>query len=143
MSPYEQYMETAVLTATPIELVRILYRCAIDSVEEARSCLQNGDIVGRAKPVSKALDALTELLLSLDHEAGGQVAANLGRLYGYMQNRVLDGHCQQTEEPLAEVSGLLNTLLGSWEQIEARAEDEAASYPAEQQREAGRYSFTG
>lgn len=119
-NPYEHYMDNAVLTATPVELVRMLYRCAITSIEETRECLRTGDVAGRAKPVTKTLDALTELLLSLDYERGGAVARNLSDLYGYMSNRVIDGHCQQSDALFLEVKNLLNSLLESWEQVDAQ-----------------------
>lgn len=124
-NPYEQYMENSVLTATPLELVTMLYRCALDSIAEARQCLRAGDIAGRSKRVTRAFDAVTELLLSLDHEKGGEVSRNLADLYAYIQQQILLGHVNQAEENFAEAERLLSTLLESWTAI-ARAEREAA-----------------
>jgi flagellar protein FliS len=110
-------MENSVLTATPLELVSMLYRCALDSVAQCRSCLRTGDIAGRSKPVTRAFDAVTELMLSLDHEQGGEVSRNLADLYAYVQQQILLGHCNQCDENFAEVERLLSTLLDSWVQI--------------------------
>jgi flagellar protein FliS len=112
-------MESSVLTATPLELVSMLYRCAIDSVAQARHCLATGDVAGRAKPVTRAFDAITELMLSLDHERGGEVSRNLADLYAYVQHKLLLGHCNQSDEDFAEVGRLLSTLKESWDQIAA------------------------
>src|SRR3954447_24854621 len=73
MNPNDRYLETSVLTATPLELVAMLYRCALESLGEARRCLAQGDITGRVRPVNRAFDAITELSLSLDYEGGGQL----------------------------------------------------------------------
>ncbi len=138
MNPYAPYLENAVLTATPLELVRMLYRCGIESVNDARLCLQSGDVAGRAKPVTKALDVLTELLLSLDYDAGGELARNLAKIYDYMQSRIIDAHCTQSDAAFGEVAGLLSTLLESWERIESRREA-----VEEKEVEAASYSYAG
>ena len=116
-NPYETYIENSVLTATPLELVTMLYRCAIDSVEEARRCLAAGDISGRVRPINRAFDAVTELSLSLDFEQGGDMARRLGDLYGYVSQKIILGHADQSDEALKEASRLLSTMLESWQEI--------------------------
>jgi flagellar protein FliS len=120
-NPYEQYLENTVLTATPLELVRMLYDCAIEAVRQARNCLAEGDIAGRARPVTWAFDAIAELMLSLDHEKGGAISKNLADLYSYMQQRLLLGHCTQADEHFAEVERLLTSMAECWTQIAASA----------------------
>jgi flagellar protein FliS len=119
MNPYDQYVENSIMTATPLQLVTMLYRCAIESLGEARRCLANGDIAGRAAPVTKAFDAVTELLISLDSERGGEMGRQLAELYCYIQQRLLVAHCEQSDEKFAEVERLLSTMLESWQQIAA------------------------
>jgi flagellar protein FliS len=128
-NPYEQYIESSVLTATPLELVTMLYRFATDSVAQARRCLAEGDIAGRARPVTQAFDAITELVLSLDHENGGSISRNLIDLYAYMQQQLLLGHCNQCDDNFAEVERLLSTLTECWEQIARSAEPESIPLP--------------
>ena len=117
MNHYEQYLERSVLTASPIELVRILYRFVIDNLRDASRCVVEGNIEGRGHAVSKATDGLLELLTSLDHQNGGEVSARLAELYGYATSRVLQGHVDQQAEPFEEVERIMTTLLESWEQI--------------------------
>jgi flagellar protein FliS len=117
MNPYETYMENSVMTATPLELVTMLYRCAIDSVEEARRCLAAGDISGRVRPINRAFDAVTELSLSLNFSQGGDMARRLADLYAYVSQKIIIGHAEQSDVALAEASRLLGTMLESWQQI--------------------------
>lgn len=112
-------MENSVLTATPLELVTMLYKCAIDSVEEARRCLACGDISGRVRPINRAFDAVTELSLSLDFKEGGDMARRLADLYAYVSQKIVIGHAEQSDEALAEASRLLGTMLESWREISA------------------------
>jgi flagellin-specific chaperone FliS len=72
------------------------------------------DILGRSKAINKAMAILTELLVSLDHEQGGEISQNLKRLYSYMQVQLLAAHARQVAEPIVEVSALLTTLLEGW-----------------------------
>ena len=119
INPYETYMDNSVMTATPLELVAMLYRCAISSVEEARRCIATGDITGRVRPVNRAFDAVTELTLSLDFNQGGPVAVQLADLYGYISHKIVVGHINQSDTDFAEASRLLGTLLDSWRTIAA------------------------
>jgi flagellar protein FliS len=127
---HDAYLEGRILSADPIELVRILYHAYSDSVREARLRLADGDIAGRARAVSRAYDILTELLTSLDHQRGGEVSHRLGLLYDYMQRRLLEAHQNQADEPLAEIVGLVMTLTEAWAGVQAQsAPPEPAANP--------------
>jgi flagellar protein FliS len=120
------YLEQEILSADGVELVRILYRAALDSVDRARTCLRQGDIAGRSKAISKAVAILSELSASVSREQGGAVAVNLIELYDYLQRRLLDANMQQIDEPLAEAGRLLSTLLEAWANGPATAPAPAA-----------------
>lgn len=116
MSPttYDQYLETEVLSATPLQLTIMLYRAAIDSIAAARGHLHSGEIWERSRRINKASEIISELTQSLDHKAGGEISGNLAELYAYMQTRLIEANTQQAEPPLAEVGSLLSTLLEAW-----------------------------
>ena len=111
---YQTYVEDEIVTADPIRLVQLLYQGAIEAVGSARVNLASGDIKGRFAASTKAIEILTELSSSLNHEQGGELSARLAALYDYMQRRVIDGNQQQIDAPLAEVGQLLTTLGEAW-----------------------------
>jgi flagellar protein FliS len=117
MSWKQAYLETRILSADPVELVSILYEHATISVQDARQSLATGDVPGRARAVTRAIAIVGELEGSLDREQGGEIAANLGRLYPYMRERLTHGNITQTDAPLAEVEALLRTLGDGWKAI--------------------------
>jgi flagellar protein FliS len=117
-NPYADHIEASVLTAEPIELVRTLYRGALDAVSEARACLAANDPAGRSAAVSKAVNILRELAFSLNPASEPAMARNLLELYDYMQRRLLAAHLERSEAPLAEVAGLLATLAEAWDQVD-------------------------
>jgi len=128
---HDSYLESRVLSADPIELVRMLYQSATRGVENARRHLAAGDIGARARSISHACAVLIELTTSLDHERGGSVSTNLAQLYDYMLRRLTEANLQQTDAPLAEVLGLLATLSEGWEGVrESGSSASAPSQPA-------------
>ena len=58
------------------------------------------------------------LQMSLDHEKGSEIAANLDGLYDYMQRRLYRANADDDAAPLAEVTDLLNTLSSAWQTID-------------------------
>jgi len=58
---------------------------------------------------------VTELSLSLNHPAGGDVSKNLDELYGYSQKLLIQANAEQSDPPLAEVERLLSTLMEAWQ----------------------------
>lgn len=123
--PYQAYVDNAVVGSNPLQLVVAMYETAIQRTQEARSCLESGDIWGRARAITKASTILLELRASLNPEAG-DIAGRLGRLYRYMQRRLQEAHIKKSAEPLAEVEKILRNLLEAWQKAEANQRAQAA-----------------
>jgi flagellar protein FliS len=115
-NPYKEYAEANLLSGHPLDLVVALYEGAFDSARSARLCVAAGDIWGRTKAINKAIAILTELMVSLNVEKGGEIANNLKQLYSYMQRRLLEAHLKKQAEPIKEVEALLENLLDGWRQ---------------------------
>jgi flagellar protein FliS len=113
-NPYQAYVEGNVSSQHPVRLVVALYEGALEATRKAGRCLETGDIWARSKAVNKALAILTELLVSLDYEKGGEISLSLKRLYGYMQTKLIEAHARQAGEPFREVEKLLGTLIEGW-----------------------------
>jgi flagellar protein FliS len=122
---HDAYLESRVLSADPVELIHLLYEAAIEAVREARRYLAEGEIAARSRSITKAYGILQELVAALDHERGGEISGRLGQLYDYMQRRLLEANFQQTDQPLAEVLGLLATLAEAWQGVKRQTEPAA------------------
>ena len=90
----EAYLEERILSADPLELVRILYHGCSDAVREARRRLEEGDVTKRSAAISKAQGILIELTHSLDRSRGGEIADRLAELYDYMTRRLIEARCK-------------------------------------------------
>ncbi|HUI77703.1 MAG TPA: flagellar export chaperone FliS [Bryobacteraceae bacterium] len=124
---HDTYLESRVLSADPLELVRLLYQGAIDAVQDARHYLAEGKILDRSRSITRAVSILVELTASLDHERGGEIASRLAGLYDYMQKKLLEANFQQIDAPLGEVLGLLTTLSEGWAGISKPTEAAASA----------------
>jgi flagellar protein FliS len=117
----DAYLETEILCASPVRLVELLYRGAIDAVRAAAAAVDGGRIEERNRQINRAQAILCELSLSLNHQAGGTLSRDLVELYDYMQRRLNEANSLQTRTPLDEVKHLLETLVGAWSSAAADA----------------------
>ena len=116
----DAYLETEILCASPVRLVELLYRGAIEAVRGARAAVEGGQIAERNRQLTRAQAILCELALSLDHQRGGGLSRDLVELYDYMQRRLNDANARQSGEPIDEVRRLLETLLDGWVSLSAQ-----------------------
>lgn len=78
-----RYLENEVLSRPKEWLVPLLYEHLISSMNRAAVQIEAGDLAGKATSLDKASSILLELLGSLDHERGGEIASRLASLYSY------------------------------------------------------------
>lgn len=133
-NPYQAYAQGSVLSSSPLKLVTMSYEKTIECIRQAKSFLETGDVLGRSRVITKSVEILTELMISLDMEKGGDVAVNLKRLYSYMQQRLLEAHTKKSSAFLTEVEGLLSNLLEAWYTVAEKNSSEvssAATYSAD------------
>ena len=131
-----EYISNRVMTASPMELVRMLYEAAVQSVDEALAALHSGDILARGGAVNKAIEILAELRISLRRDAQEEYSNTLAELYGYCQHQLIRAHAEQSEGLLREVSRLLNTLLEGWSGAMEKAAAREESRHAEEMEHA-------
>jgi flagellar protein FliS len=133
---YQNYLEEEVMAANPLQLVRLLYRGALDSITAARRHLRLGEIRARSVAISKAMAIVGELARSLNAERTGELSQILGQLYSYVQGLLIEANMRQSDPPLAEAEKLLSTLLEAWEYC-AKNDDGGASRAAPEREPIG------
>ena len=104
-------------SASPMELVIMLYDGAIRFLGESREASGKGDRRGRAKGISKALAIIAELQSTLNMDEGAEVARELDRLYTYASERLLDASVKRDDSAIDEVRKLLGTVRAGWADV--------------------------
>ena len=104
----------------------MLYDGALRFIAEAVEADANRQIARRGHAISRTLAIIGELQNTLNVKEGGDLAAELDRLYAYMQQRLLDVTMKKDKSALPEVQKLLSMLREAWMKIA----DPAAQAPA-------------
>ncbi|MFC4522113.1 flagellar export chaperone FliS [Cupriavidus pinatubonensis] len=116
-------VQTKAMSASPTQLIAMLYDGARTAIARAKFHLDSGDVPARGNAISKAIDIIENGLRAvLDHEAGGEIASNLESLYEYMVRRLLQANLQRDAGLLTEVDTLLESLASAWAQLDAPAQ---------------------
>jgi flagellar protein FliS len=67
--------------------------------------------------LQKAQNIIAELQGSLNHEAGGEIAVTLDRLYDYYSRRLFEANVKKRIEPIIEVEHFLQELRDAWAEM--------------------------
>jgi flagellar protein FliS len=108
------YKKAAVTTATPGQVLIMLYEAAIRYVKKAADCIDKKDHAGKGVAIGKVHDIINELNTSLNFEVGGDIARNLERLYNFMVEQLVQANSKNSKEHLLTVQKNLETLLEGW-----------------------------
>ena len=122
-----EYLKMRIQTATPLQLVIMLYDGAIKFMKAAVKEMEKGNIEKQHNYLVRAQDIISELLISLNEEEGGDIAKNLKMLYLYMKNRLIEANIQNNIEYVKEVINLMSSLKEAWVELERREKQGALS----------------
>ena len=121
-----RYRATQVQASSPLERVVLLYDGAIRFMDAAKDAIGRRDIPARRDALSRALAIVGQLKGTLDMERGGDVAASLDRLYGFVTSRLLDAARLQDARPVDECLAIFHSLREAWRTIAADAQQASA-----------------
>lgn len=116
-SPAAQYQETAVFSASPAQLVVMIYDHLLLSLRRARLGVekQNPELRGASFDRSRA--AVSELLVTLDHERGGEVAKQLSGVYSFILSELVALGLRPDLARLDRVIGMVADLREAFDTI--------------------------
>ncbi|WP_326403994.1 flagellar export chaperone FliS [Methylibium sp.] len=120
---YQQVqVQTGIEAASGPKLVGMLYDGALEAISTARGAMARGDIELKGRQIARAARIVEEGLLGgLDRDRGGELAANLDRLYRYLARRLTEANLRNDDAALGECAALLAPLRDAWSEIERPA----------------------
>lgn len=113
----QHYVQTQVRSASPLELVVMLYDGAMRQTAAAIDAMARRDIRARRDAISKSLAIISELQSTLNIDQGGEIAEQLDRLYTWMTNALVEATVKQDPKPIQDVRKNLEMLRDAWHQI--------------------------
>lgn len=119
------YRANAVLTASPGQLVLMLYDGVLKSLALAQEAFNRPEAdVRRIEAINqhllKAQEIIAELQSGLNMDAGGDFAKTMHRLYDYHNRRLLEANLRKQVEPVIEVERLVREIRDAWAQMLAQ-----------------------
>lgn len=123
-NPYQKYKNAQYNTASPEQLLLMLYNGAIKFAQQARLGLEEKNIELANNKLKRTQDIINELMVTLNLEQGGEIAENLYNLYEYMNRRLIQANIRKDPEIVDEVLGLLSEIKESWEEVITRKRQE-------------------
>jgi len=121
------YRETRIKTASQGQLILMMYGEAVRQLDQALGLLSLND-TGKKEPgriekigksVVKAQEIVSELMVSLDFEQGGEIAKNLFSLYTWFNRELIEANISQDARRISTVRNLLENLRSAWQEIVA------------------------
>ena len=113
MNPYaspQAYRESSVLTASPGQLVVMLYDGAARFLRQAEIATDERAWSHAVDRIARAEAIVDELMITLDHEQGGEIAQNLQGIYVFCKKLLIEARIQRSSEPLRQTAKLLGEL---------------------------------
>ena len=120
-NPLNTYRQVAAQTATPGQLVLMLYDGAIRFLEQAKAGFTKDDPLEHNRTINnniiKAQAIINELNSCLDMNQGGECAITFRRLYDYMDRRLQESNLSKKEDGILETIRRLGVLRDAWAEM--------------------------
>jgi flagellar protein FliS len=115
--------ESGAMSASPHQLITMLFEGAKTAIAMARHHMANNEISAKGHAISKAINIVDNgLKASLDPEAGGmagaELVADLSAFYDYVTQRLLFANLRNDPALLDEADRLLDNISSAWREID-------------------------
>lgn len=135
-SAYKQYATVHISTVDRGRLLLMLYDGCIKFLKHAKEGLETRDIGKFARFLSKAQAIISELMLTLDFEKGGEIARDLDRLYDFMLFYLTEANLEKNPEKVKRVIDLIQIIADAYREViegeSRKAQASTATTDAEQ-----------
>lgn len=115
------YQQSSILTASPGQLVVMLYDGARRFLFQASSAMREGNAATAHQRLRRAEDIISELNATLDHERGGEVASRLNGLYVFFLGELSRARLDQDPDRIDFTHAQLGELREAWATVAAVA----------------------
>ena len=113
------YKETHIKTASGGKLIILIYDEAVKQLNNAIEVLESRTpkLDSASNAIIKTQDLITELMVSLDFEKGGEIASNLFSLYMFFNKQLMEANVKKDAEILKTVYKYVTDLREAWQHV--------------------------
>lgn len=113
-NPYQQYKQNSIMTATPEELILMLYNGALKFINQGKLYIDEKNIQKANESILRAQDIIFELNIALDPKY--EISNQLSSIYNYIRERLIDANIHKDVKSLDEVGELITVLRDTWKE---------------------------
>jgi flagellar protein FliS len=132
MNPYastQSYRDSAVLTASPEQLVVMLYDGAVRFLRQAEVAMNEGAYLHSYEKLGRGEAIIDELLATLNMDSG-EIAERLQAIYVFSKKTLIEARLQRNAEKITHVVALLGSLREAWAKLAEQANAQRATTTA-------------
>ena len=116
VNPYlKQYQKNQIETASPGQVLIMLYDGAIQFLIKAKTALEEKDFQKFFNSIESCQRIILEFMDTLDMEIGGELAKNLYKLYEYLYDALGRANMKKDVKKIDEVLKHLKALRETWQ----------------------------
>ena len=109
----DRYLTDKVMTASPAELIGMLYDAGIVAMQAGQAAIEAGNVADAHRHLMRAQDIVLELRCSLRFDAG-DIAHQLDGLYEFIGGRLVQANLKKDARLVAECTALFTPLRDAW-----------------------------
>ena len=128
----DTYRVNQIQMASKEQLLIITYDIGIRSCAAAEKAIESQDAERVNVNLQRAQSVVRELMVTLNLEQGGEVAASLLRLYDFMYCQLVEANVKQDAAVVRSVRSMLEELKTTWMEAIAKLKAEALKGKAPQ-----------
>lgn len=115
-------IESQAHSASPHQLIAMLYDGLVESMRMALVCMQDKDPLRKGNEINRALRILQEgLIPALDFEKGGDISVQLMGIYEYVSQHMVIASARNDADKLQVCIGMVENIREAWMAIGSQA----------------------
>ncbi len=112
---YNAYKNNSVNYASKEQLLLMLLDGAVKFAKIARQAILDKDVKGSHENLVKTQDIFTELMITLDQNAG-EWAVNMYKIYEFIKERLFQANIKKDVKIIDEVMPLIEEVRDTWQE---------------------------
>ncbi|MBC7358518.1 MAG: flagellar export chaperone FliS [Desulfacinum sp.] len=116
----DAYRKTNVATADTASLVLMCYEATIEDLRKAKEYHASHRMDAAYERIRHGQDVITELLVGLDFERGGEIAVNLSRIYNYLLRELIGINSMKSPDVYNGLIDILEDLREAWQEVKRK-----------------------
>ncbi|MBN1969022.1 MAG: flagellar export chaperone FliS [Candidatus Delongbacteria bacterium] len=117
MNPYSKYVQNKVNVTSKGSLLIMVYDSAIRNLKEAKKHIDEKNLQKKGEAINIAYKAVSELLVSLDFNIGGDIPKNLSKIYNYILREITSSNIANDSQKLNVPLKILEDLRVTWLEV--------------------------